>query len=336
MSLIFFQSVLVVSAQEVSVSARSAILFDPQTNEILFEKNAHEQLAIASTTKIMTGLICAQHISENSDEFVNVTDEMVLVEGSSMGLKSGDKVLLSDLLAGLLLSSGNDAANAIAIHLSGSMDEFLKLMNEKAASIGMENSNFETPSGLDGSMHYSTAYDMALLTKEAVKNELFLNFFGMQNYTVEYNDGTSILSLENHNKLLSSYEHCIGGKTGYTSKAGRCLVTLSRQYDYDLICVTLDAGDDWNDHTKLFDMGFVGLTPTHFSKEFYQIADVSGAYFTVQIFESVRASKNNETIERKIFLPRFIYSASYERGETIGSVVYYRDGEIFDLDTIIY
>ncbi len=334
--LIIFNCGINVSAEDVTVSARSAVLFDPQTNEVLYEKSAYEELAMASTTKIMTGFICAEHIKRNSDELVSITDEMVMVEGSSMGLKSGDTVLLSDLLAGMLLPSGNDAANAVAIHLSGSIDEFLKLMNEKAVQIGMENTHFETPSGLDGQLHYTTAYDMALLTKEAIKNEVFLSFFGMKNYTVEYNGGTSSLNLSNHNRLLTSYQHCIGGKTGYTDKAGRCLVTVSRQYNYDLICVTLDAGDDWNDHMKLFDYGFIGLEPTHFGEEFYQIADVSGSYFTVQIFESVRASKNDEKIERKIFLPRFIYSASYSRGEVIGSVVYYKNGEIFDLDIIIY
>ncbi len=333
--IILFQSCIIVVG-ETWISAQSAILFDPQTNEVLFEKNSNQQMSMASTTKILTALICVEYLIENPDELVTITEEMVLVEGSSMGLASGDEILLSDLIFGMLFPSGNDAANSVAIHLGGDLPSFAKIMNSRAKEIGMISSSFVTPSGLDDELHFTTAYDMALLMATALKNEIFMTFFTMSEKTITYNDGEKVITLHNENKLLSLYENAIGGKTGYTKKSGRCLVTVSSLYDYELICVTLNSSDDWNDHITLFNLGFTGLNPTVFGEEFYQIADVNGSFFTIQIFESTRATRYGEEIVRKIFLPRFLYSDSYKRGETIGSVVYYKDGVAFETQKIIY
>ncbi len=238
------------SAEALSVSAQYACVMEAQTGQVLYEKNAVEKHSMASTTKIMTALVAIEN--GNPEDLVTVGKNAAGTEGTSLYLKAGDKVLLSDLLFGLMLQSGNDAAIAIAEHISGSVEAFAIKMTERAKEIGAKNTAFQNPNGLDAEGHYTTAYDLALITREALKNPFFAEICATKSKTIR--DGTQTVT--NHNKLLSHYSGCVGVKTGFTKKTGRCLVSSAIQDGKQLICVTLNAPDDWNDHTRLLDYGF--------------------------------------------------------------------------------
>ncbi len=246
--------VISVNAESVAVSAKSAILIDAATNEVLFSKNEHERRGIASTTKILTTLIALEY-GEPQREFV-ATQEAVKVEGTSIGLKPGDTISIKALAYAMLLESGNDAANVTAFGISGSITGFSALMNFYAQKIGMQNSNFTNPSGLTAENHYSTAYDMALLTSVAIKNPIFRKIVSTKSAVIDFGVPEVSRTLSNHNRLLNECEGVFGVKTGYTRASGRCLVTACERNGVTLIAVTLNAYDDWNDHKKLYDYGF--------------------------------------------------------------------------------
>lgn len=237
-----------------ALSAASAIVIDADSGRVIFEHNAHEKCGMASTTKIMTAVVVLENCK--LDETVTVSYNAAITEGSSMYLKPNEKLKVEDLLYGLMLNSGNDAATALAEHTSGSIEEFANLMNKKAQQIGMKNSSFANPHGLDNENHYSTAYDMALLTKYAMENETFKTVVGTQKKIVETDGEQKYKYLTNHNKLLSMYEWCKGVKTGFTKKCGRCLVSYSEKDNVKLITITLNAPDDWNDHIGLYEQYF--------------------------------------------------------------------------------
>lgn len=241
----------------ISVSARCSVVIDATSGSVLFAKNECERASMASTTKIMTALILCENADLNQE--ITVTDQMVRVEGSSMGLLAGDKVHYSDLLYGLLLASGNDAANAVAISLGGSFEGFAAMMNDRARQIGMNDTNFVTPSGLDDKDHYTTAYDMALLAREAMKNDDFVKACSSEKATLKYGNPPYKRTIRNHNKLLRLYDDCIGVKTGFTKKSGRCLVSCAKNGSKQIIAVVLNAPDDWNDSIKLLDYGMSTL-----------------------------------------------------------------------------
>ena len=196
----------------------------------------------------MTCLIACER--GNLSDTIKITNEMLSgCEGSMIYLEAGDEISLYDLVCGAMIASGNDAANAIAFHISGSLTEFAKLMNKRAAEIGMKSTEFVTPSGLDEKNNHSTAYDMALLASCAVKNEALIKIASMKSADITINGNKQ--TIYNHNKLLSYNDNCIGLKTGYTQRAGRCLISAYKYFGNIIICVTLDAPDDWNDHKKL-------------------------------------------------------------------------------------
>lgn len=236
---------------EVQLSAKSAILIEETTGRVLFEKDAHVQLPIASVTKIMTAIIALEYGNLHDDVFVS--ERAIQTGGSSIYLQRNEKISLEDLLYGLMLRSGNDAAVAIAEHIGGSVEGFVYLMNEKAQLLGMENTHFMNPHGLDEDGHYSTAYDLAILMKYAMQHTEFQEISNTKSY-VSKNRAYSWL---NKNKLLTEYfEYCTGGKTGYTKKAGRTLVTTATDEKLRLIAVTLNAPNDWQDHQNLYEYGF--------------------------------------------------------------------------------
>ena len=233
---------------EGAVSARSAILLDAQSGRVLFEKNADERRLLASTTKIMTGLLVCQ--TQDLTREVCVPAEAAGVEGSSLYLKACQRVTIETLLYGLMLRSGNDAAVALAIAASGSVEAFCARMNERAQELGMQNTHFENPNGLDGDGQFSTARDLAKLAAAAMENETFRTVVSSRSYCAEG------WSFTNHNKLLWRVEGCDGVKTGYTKKAGRILVGSAVRDGRRLICVTMNDPDDWRDQSALFEYGF--------------------------------------------------------------------------------
>ena len=232
-----------------SLSASAAVLMDGESGRVLYAHNARERRPIASITKLMTALVAAELCPDLSRQ-VTIRREWTGIEGSSMYLKPEERLTVEELLYGLLLSSGNDAAAAIAGACCGSQEAFVAAMNEKAAELGMADTRFANPSGLDGENHYSTAYDMALLARAVLEREELAAIASTRTATVAGR------YLANHNKLLWRYEGCTGLKTGYTEKAGRTLVSSARRAGQTLIAVTLNAPSDWADHARLLDYGF--------------------------------------------------------------------------------
>jgi len=249
-TLLYYSSV-VYAQLPLQISAEHAILIEQKTGDVLFEERAHEKKPIASITKIMTAIIAIE--SGKMSDIAITSRRAIYTEGSSIYLEQGEKMTIEDLVYGLMLRSGNDAAVVIGEHIGGSVEGFVHLMNEKARWLGMTNTHFDNPHGLHSDNHYSTAYDMALLMRYAMDNETFRTVSGMDSYRAH----TRTYSWQNKNKLLTSlYEKCTGGKTGFTKKAGRTLVTSAKEKDLELIAVTLNAADDWNDHISMYEWGF--------------------------------------------------------------------------------
>ncbi len=231
-----------------AVSAQHAYVLDAVSGRVLFEKNPNERSLIASTTKIMTALIVCEQC--NVLDRMRIPKEAVGIEGSSMYLQEGEVLTLQELLYGLMLQSGNDAAVALAIYCGGTVEGFAELMNDKARTLGLKNTHFENPNGLDSPDHYSTARDLAVLAAYAMENPIFRKTVS----TKQLHLGQRYLT--NHNKLLWRLEGADGVKTGYTRAAGRILVSSATRNDRRLIAVTIDDPDDWNDHAALLESGF--------------------------------------------------------------------------------
>ncbi|MBR2370964.1 MAG: D-alanyl-D-alanine carboxypeptidase [Clostridia bacterium] len=322
------QAVTVSSTQVGEISARGAVLINADTGDILYDKNADERLPMASTTKIMTALVAVE--SMPLDSLITVTRESVGVEGSSIYLCEGERLTLEDLLYALLLESANDAANAIAIGVSRSVEAFAELMNERASSLGLKDTHFENPHGLDGQTHYTTARELARITQAALANEALATIVGTVRKTIAFDlDGQkNERLLINHNRLLRLYEGTVGVKTGFTKKSGRCLVSCALRDGVRLIAVTLNAPDDWDDHARMLDFGFevyekVTLCePLDFSvmlplingiEEHITVCNPNGAY---AVLPRVR-----EDITYTVELSRFEF-APIEKGEVLGRLVF--------------
>ena len=241
-------AILLFTTQVHGISAEKAIVMDAQTGRVLYEKNADQRSLIASTTKIMTALLICEQC--NVLDRVRIPKEAVGIEGSSMYLQAGEIMTVQELLYGLMLRSGNDAAVALAIYCAGTVEGFVQRMNDKARSLGLQQTHFENPNGLDSPEHYSTARDLARLTVYAMRNPLFARTVSAK--TVQ----AAGRSIQNHNKLLWLLEGADGVKTGYTKAAGRILVSSSTRQGRRLVAVTINAPDDWNDHTQLLENGF--------------------------------------------------------------------------------
>ncbi len=241
-------AVLFLPCNAQALSAEKAILYDANSSRVLFGKNADKRGLIASTTKIMTALIVCEQC--NVLDRVRIPKEAVGIEGSSMYLQEGEVLTVQDLLYGLMLRSGNDAAVALAIYCGGTVEGFSQLMNDKAHRLGLTNTHFENPNGLDSPGHYSTAKDLAVLSAYAMQNPIFAQTVSTKTLTIGNR------SLRNHNKLLWSLEGADGVKTGFTKAAGRILVSSATRQGRRLIAVTMNAPNDWQDHTALMENGF--------------------------------------------------------------------------------
>ncbi|WP_412963897.1 D-alanyl-D-alanine carboxypeptidase family protein [Metabacillus niabensis] len=238
------------------VSARTAILIEQESGRILYEKDAHKKMRIASITKIMTAILAIE--SGKLNETVTVSERAIQAEGSSLYLQKGEKIKLEDLVYGLMLRSGNDSGVAIAEHVGGSLEGFVVMMNQKAQEIGMTNTHFSNPHGLDDHEdHYSTAYDMAILTQYAMQNETYRKISSTKVYRAPNPNEKWDRVWRNKNKLLTSmYKYSTGGKTGYTVRAKRTLVSTASKDGMNTIVVTLNDPDDWTDHMNLHNYAF--------------------------------------------------------------------------------
>lgn len=245
--------------QSPSISAQSAIVIDARTGRVLYEHNANNKMPMASTTKIMTALLAIQN--NNLNDLVKVKPESTNIEGSSIYLKEGEVIKLKDLLYGLMLCSGNDAACAIAQHVGGNVEQFAQMMNNKVTELGLNDTNFMNPHGLNNQNHFTTAYDLAMISKEAMQHNTFKNVVGTKLWIAQ-REGDRYKYFYNKNKVISQYEYGTGIKIGYTKRSGRCLVASSKKGELELICVVLNAPNWFNDSYRLMDYVFNKYKPT--------------------------------------------------------------------------
>ena len=303
------------------LSAISAILIDGETGRVLFEKNAHEQRAIASITKLMTALVAVESGMSLQDEVV-IKPEWTGIEGSSIYLQAGETVTFEMLLYGLLLHSGNDAAVAVAGYCYGGMDSFVEQMNIKAAELGMTQTHFKNSNGLSEEGHYSTAYDMALLGRACTENETVSKI--VRTKSVVY--GKRVFT--NHNKLLWRCDGCTGMKTGYTELAGRTLVSSVQRDGRTLIAVTLCAPSDWEDHEKLYKYGFETYSRRMLCAKGEVAANVPVRGSIVPFVKAVTADEvaypvsMKETVRTEIALPNTL-DGPVEKGILLGQIYFY-------------
>ena len=308
-----------VSAAEPPISSLSAVVYEPESGLVLYEKAGDTPRPMASTTKLMTALLAAECL--NPDEVVSVPAGALPVEGTQIGLAAGESITVRDLLAGLLLASGNDAANALALLMAEDIPTFATLMNHRAEQLGMTHSTFVTPSGLDAGEHSASARDMALLGAAILKQPLLAELCASKSVTVTL--GNRQITLTNHNKLLNLLEDCIGLKTGFTKKSGRCLVSAVRRNGITLVVATLNGGDYWNDHIALYNDGFSHVKRVALTPEIPQNTAVCGGVspqieLSVALPESV-VVQTGDPLYTRVELPRFVW-APVAAGDTLGRV----------------
>lgn len=308
-----FRSGEVCCAEEPEISAKAVVLISADTGEIIYEHNSSKKLPMASTTKIMTTLLCLES-GGLYEEFV-VDSEAIRVEGSSMGLREGDIVTKYALCCGMLLPSGNDAANAAAVRIAGNIEDFAVMMNDRAREMGLSRTFFVTPSGLEGEGHGSSAYDMAILAREALKNEMFREICSQTSIQLEFGNPPYKRWLKNTNKLLTMCDGVYGVKTGFTDEAGRCLVSACSRDGMELICVTLNDRNDWEDHSRLYDYGFSCVRKTEIPLPDEFELDLAGAdsdKLTVVLKELpvtvTSAGIDTEKISFRVIAPPFVYA----------------------------
>ncbi len=318
-----------ISPAKPTVSAESAILIEAESGRVIYEKQSDKPLPMASTTKVMTALVALSLASPET--VITVSPLAVGIEGSSIYLTAGEKLTLEELLYALLLESANDAAAAIATGLCGSIEEFANEMNRKAEALGLKSTHFTNPHGLDDEEHYTTAEELAIIAKKALENDLIATIVATGKASIPSPEGARGRLLINHNKLLRLYQGCIGVKTGYTKRSGRCLVSAAERDGVRLIAVTINAPDDWSDHKSLYDYGFpLFEAVTLCQKEDFRIplALVGGVEAYVLVSNpsdlTVTLPSSHGKISPVIELDRFEF-APVQAGTVQGRVVYLCD-----------
>ncbi|MFR2466696.1 MAG: D-alanyl-D-alanine carboxypeptidase family protein [Clostridia bacterium] len=324
--------------EQSDLNALSAVVMEAESGRILYDKNGSEPRAMASTTKIMTLTVALEN--GNLSDMVSVSANAAQQPEVNMNLREGETFVLEDLLYALMLQSYNDVAVAVAEHVGGSVENFCAMMTEKAQEIGAKNTCFKTPSGLDAEGHQTTAADLALITAYAVQNETFMKIVGTQSYEIQQNRGNSrSVSLSNKNPLLTAYPGATGGKTGFTSQAGLCLVGIASRDGVQLISVVLGSG--WPPHSqyriadtkKLLDYGFLNYTwktvPLD-GKDTQEAIEVSRGT-TAQVGTKIEGDfkyfmKDDDQLEIHYDLP-YVLEAPVEAGEVVGEATVYVDGK---------
>ena len=311
---------------QVNTSAESAVLYCSESGEFIFESNSNSKLPMASLTKVMTAVVVLENCDINST--VEISAESCGIEGSSIYLTRGEKLSVRDLLYALMLESANDAAVALALSVSPTVSDFVDIMNDTAERLSLSSTHFMNPHGLDSTDHYSTARDLALLFDYALKNEVFSQIVSTAKCYIPYKDQDNGRLLVNHNRLLTSYEGCIGGKTGYTKSSGRSLVSASKKNGITLIAVTINDRDDWNDHKAMFDYGFSILNTYDIVSDtaLVNVHIITGTHDSLKAhITPIRAVLTNEMYNclQPIYHLKRFYFAPIDKGEVIGSLLWY-------------
>lgn len=314
---------LVTDPPSLSLSAKHALLMT-QDGHIIYGKNEEMRAEPASCTKIMTALLACEYLDRHAlDTKITVSPNAVGIEGSSIYLEKNETVSLLDLVYALMLASANDAAIAIAEAVSGSVEDFVALMNEKAAVFELSDTHFDNPHGLPSEEHYTTAHSLAKLMAKAMEHPLFARITNTRRYTMQSEGGARYLS--NHNRLLSSYEHTVGGKTGFTKRAGRCLVSCAQYGNARLIAVTLSAPDDWNDHKTMYQYGFDNWEAVRIPAKRYELPVISGKAKTLAVVSDeiiLTLPKKRGEITFSAEAPRFLYAPT-AKDDVIGEITVY-------------
>ena len=313
-----------VMAGDLEVNAEAAVVMDADSGRLLYAQNPDKRLANASTTKIMTALLTLEQ--PDQDRYFTVDSDAIQVEGTTMGLQPGDSVTLHQLAAGMLLPSGNDAANAAAVEIAGSEEAFVRLMNQRAAELGLENTQYRNPSGLDTEGHYSSARDLATLAAYALENEDFADIVSKQEIRMAFGNPPYNRSIYTTNKLLERYPYAIGVKTGYTDDAGLCLVTAAEKDGTRLIIVTLNGKDDVNTHMRLYEHLFPLLGRVDLSgfTEGLSVPVTGGVRDSVEAVpaaepEAALLEREYDELTREVQLSQFVY-APVQAGQVLGEI----------------
>lgn len=321
-----------VTAEEKSppqTSARAAILMD-QYGQVLYAYNADAPLPMASTTKIMTALVALE--LSDPQKCVMIPKEAAGIEGSSAYLIAGESMTIETLLYALMLESANDAAVAIAVCLSGSVDSFVEQMNRKAKELGLTQTHFANPHGLDDPEHYTSAFDLARLMIAALKNAQLAQIVATRRYQSIAENSDSTRLFVNHNRLLNEYDGCIGGKTGYTKRTGRCFVSAAQRDSLTLIAVTLNDPNDWKDHRALLDYGFarceqMTLIPPNGDELSIPMVGGVKKHLMCETQDAISVMLPQDSRPRMVIeLPRFVY-AGVPKGKQLGKVVWYLNNQ---------
>ena len=324
-------TILATADDRLSTSARSAAVYEPKTRSFPYSKNMHERLPMASTTKIMTSILAIEEL--DADEVISVPSDAVGIEGSSLYMLEGDEITVEDLVYALMLQSANDAATLLAIRMSGDVFGFANKMNAKAYEIGMSDTSFDNPHGLDSEEHFTTAHDLALLTAYALDNPTFREIVSTYRKTIYLGEKSRVLV--NHNKLLRRYDGCIGVKTGYTDRSGRCLVSAAEREGISLIAVTLDAPDDWNDHTKMLDSSFGeykvfnldGVAPNEISIPVIN-GNKTSICARIAKEDGALVTGSGDTISTRLTVRQYL-PAPIRAGDEVGRLEIFVNGEIY-------
>lgn len=284
-----------ISENPPKINSREAIIFDRKSKAIIYGKNVNQKRAMASTTKVMTAIVALE--KGNLNDTIEVSKKAASINGSKLGLKTGDKISLKDLLYGLLLRSGNDAAIQIALHLGGSIEGFAQMMNDKANELGLKNTHFVTPHGLDNENHYTTVYELALLTDYALNNKEFAKIVSTKQTVITIN--SKPVTINNTNELLGNLEGVNGVKTGFTNNAGRCLITSITRNNFSIITIVLGADTKkfrTKDSIELIEYNYKNYEPINIKEKVVNEFEI-WKNRNLKNFEIIKAKKNNIDIE---------------------------------------
>lgn len=335
------QTNIIINANEtISTPAKGMVVLEGNTNTILYGNNEHERMPMASTTKIITAILAIENC-DNLDKKIKISDKAVGVEGTSIYIKSGEELTMRELLYGLILASGNDCAVAIAESF-GNEEKFVKMMNEFATDLGLENTHFDNPHGLDSDTHYTSAYDLAVMTSYALKNDVFREIVATERMVIPQNEIYQARYLKHKNKLLFTEENCIGVKTGFTDNAGRCLVNAHEENDMQIISVVLNCQPMFDECKRLTELAIENYKMKEFIKPYNFVSnlDVEDSekseigIITIKGFSLPIQKSEENNYDVKYVLPDKI-TAPIELNQKVGSVqVYYNDNVIFEDELI--
>lgn len=318
--LIAMMALLASAETGVNTRAKSSALYNPDTNSFLHQNNSNQRLPMASTTKIVTALIAIETL--DPDEIIRVPKDAVGVEGSSLYLKEDDELTVKDLIYSVLLQSANDAATALALCISGNIDDFAVKMTERVREMGALDTVFQNPHGLDSDEHFTTAHDLAIIAAEALKNNTFKQISSTYKYSFKIGDEKR--TVVNHNRLLKIYDGCIGVKTGFTKKSGRCLVSAAERDGVTLVAVTLNDPDDWIDHKNMLDYGFTRLESVNLDELVKLPSNIptissDGASVGIEIKTKSIVKFTDDEIDYDIDIPLYI-AKDVKRGDKVGEL----------------